>query len=856
MTTQKPRKDPSIFFPVRNGRTITPKEGVNYTVETLTYMTPPRTADEVTDAMIGYALSRKIKPVHIVEACGGLGGNTMSFLDNPNVDHVFTHEIRPERAAMLKNNLEAYGFAKDRYTIINGTFNGLPSGANRPFLYLDPPWLPPNIPGHMSRAHQYITSGIELNGKTVEDWLISMPNIRMSVTRFPPKYQFNTPPRWNCNQTDMGKHGVTVVCVPPVWKPAMVKARTIINDPGWIQSFRVYVHTNVATWIGIKNQLNRNKIVEVVPSRIWASALTHPSYDANPNKNYMKMRMIGQTSLKLAFYDYVTERYPGMDSDGMERLFLTYMSPAYKEVIAKRIQIYPLIRSAIDGDFGTDVIESLFGAIYSVGNRMIARGVGQALCVNFIGTLFNGIKMDTTDLTSSRSWIESAFAEMGWGNPSVVSRDLGYTIQTSIFPSNEFVDYVNSVGVSGVYSDDIMGTGSSRDLDESIALAYRSMRQRLESLSINDEWIEKAKSARFKPAVGPYYQKALQRASGSGYTKIYLSPSHETGNARYIQLIGVNDSGVKNVLETASDVSKSKTGLDLAIEVMMKYARVTTSTQVAAPVSTVRQDERVSRLMDTLNIAKSSYPNSFPLSSYLDLGCGDTTISSAISKAIGATKQYYADIEHRNVPDFVLVKDSKIPVFDNAVNLLTAFVSIHHYENMAGMFSEMLRVMKPGGFLFIREHDATINDQPPLDFMHLVEDAKHGAAITEVFQREYVANYVGRSILRQYLESIGFRHVADSDYPQGIPNPQRLYHSLFILVNKGAVNSSPMTVGSTEFTVRSNNLSVWLLSNYKNHYWLIRKIEKRLGVPTKRAIQILQSSKGDRDFFKSLLAAK
>jgi len=47
---------------------------------------------------------------------------------------------------------------------------------------------------------------------------------------------------------------------------------------------------------------------------------------------------------------------------------------------------------------------------------------------------------------------------------------------------------------------------------------------------------------------------------------------------------------------------------------------------------------------------------------------------------------------------------------DESVDLVTCLMSIHHFEDFDLMLKEIKRVLKPGGFLFVREHDVARHD--------------------------------------------------------------------------------------------------------------------------------------------------
>ena len=65
-------------------------------------MTSRNRADQITNA-----ISTNIKgPFEVIECCGGIGGNSLSFLDNKNVTYLTVYESDSNRREMLRNNLK------------------------------------------------------------------------------------------------------------------------------------------------------------------------------------------------------------------------------------------------------------------------------------------------------------------------------------------------------------------------------------------------------------------------------------------------------------------------------------------------------------------------------------------------------------------------------------------------------------------------------------------------------------------------------------------------------------------------------------------------------------------------------
>ncbi len=193
-----------------------------------------------------------------------------------------------------------------------------------------------------------------------------------------------------------------------------------------------------------------------------------------------------------------------------------------------------------------------------------------------------------------------------------------------------------------------------------------------------------------------------------------------------------------------------------------------------------RTKDRVDTLRKLLKPGTTKTPGI--IEKYLDVGCGNAEITVAIAKSYNVANVYGTDVfpvDKFKQPDesfpiiYFQMQNDKISLDSETVNLVTAFVAIHHFANFDQMIKEIHRVLTNKGYFYIREHDVPANDTELIKYLDKLhegyeEEEGHGGA---------VAQYFSKIQLRNLLEKAGFKYISEFTYAG--KNPQALYHSLF-----------------------------------------------------------------------------
>ena len=126
-------------------------------------------------------------------------------------------------------------------------------------------------------------------------------------------------------------------------------------------------------------------------------------------------------------------------------------------------------------------------------------------------------------------------------------------------------------------------------------------------------------------------------------------------------------------------------------------------------------DRELSRINDLYYELKLVQKKMSPFFQYLDLGCSEGKITKAMIHALRLRpdQAFACDIfDQPPEPEFSfrLNTPTHIPYETHQFDFVTLFMSAHHFSHMDDMMKELLRVLKPGGYVLIREHDLTSPD--------------------------------------------------------------------------------------------------------------------------------------------------
>lgn len=176
---------------------------------------------------------------------------------------------------------------------------------------------------------------------------------------------------------------------------------------------------------------------------------------------------------------------------------------------------------------------------------------------------------------------------------------------------------------------------------------------------------------------------------------------------------------------------------------------------------------------------------------YLDLGGGDGKITSTIGHYLHLTKEKIvcADIdswwdndrtEKEEITYMKISEGQSLPFNDGEFSLVTCFQSLHHMRNPDLVISELYRIIEPGGYIIIREHDCDSV------LMKMLIDIEH--CIFETVLKDpsdsFIENYHGDYRSKTEWSKLFYKHELmfchrRYNFKSTRNNPTRYYYSMY-----------------------------------------------------------------------------
>lgn len=217
-------------------------------------------------------------------------------------------------------------------------------------------------------------------------------------------------------------------------------------------------------------------------------------------------------------------------------------------------------------------------------------------------------------------------------------------------------------------------------------------------------------------------------------------------------------------------INSSKNDLCLLYE-LRKLLYKPNPKPVYSKYSKERELSRTRDIKIELDIVRKQLNPSF---SYLDLGCSEGKITTAVIEnlELSPEQSFACDIFPQEPnPLFRFTQNfvSHLPFSDRQFTFITLFMSAHHFSHMDDMMKEIYRILVPGGYVLIREHNyktpddtifyniihgiyscVLVNESTPYDFL---------SSYIEIERKSYYAHYRSIKEWQTLFKEYGFNIV-------------------------------------------------------------------------------------------------
>ncbi|CAF1130684.1 unnamed protein product [Adineta ricciae] len=207
------------------------------------------------------------------------------------------------------------------------------------------------------------------------------------------------------------------------------------------------------------------------------------------------------------------------------------------------------------------------------------------------------------------------------------------------------------------------------------------------------------------------------------------------------------------------------------------------------------------RVLEPLNV--DEILSRYGIKAYLDLECRNGFNAAEIGDYLHLGKEdIFGGNQHNQCTDKITyihvdLKESTIDLVDNRVDLITCLVILHRIPKIDSMLTELVRVLRPNGYLILREHDCKQEYSLTAKYLNFVQAlvifARIGEYSTisadwneqkaEVIKYTSSIHYRTREEWGAKLKKFGFNLRAIVSYSSNTnqPNPQQLFYGIYQL---------------------------------------------------------------------------
>lgn len=332
-----------------------------------------------------------------------------------------------------------------------------------------------------------------------------------------------------------------------------------------------------------------DKLVSDNAMKIWEVAFTNESFSPNVGENYEELELAGDVNLAAAYVKFMRASYPNITRSELSEFRTKYLAKGFQSQLSASLGFGYHIRSRFKTNTHVleDVLESFFGALDLIADQEFKFGSGAGLVYNMVVELYKDVEVDwTVALGNSKTRIKEYYEGLLWifpkpplkeKVPDEVLENQNGTVTFSILIPEIGMTYLKSIGKT--LKSNVIGRVTDNTKKIAEKKAYDMALQNLNNLGVTDEFLKNFKMSKDLQNIElkSYIDLIQNRLKLERYVNFYLTEHHVGSKpgmtqktSKYIQLIGVDQNGRKEILsmtaEPVADVLQGKK------YVLQKYA--------------------------------------------------------------------------------------------------------------------------------------------------------------------------------------------------------------------------------------------------------------------------------------------
>lgn len=339
----------------------------------------------------------------------------------------------------------------------------------------------------------------------------------------------------------------------------------------WIADLQQFLYTKLLP-LAEPDDERRVKLVDQEGMIVWQTAFTDKSFDPNYGFNYEVIEKIGDAAIKLVFNRYLLVRFPDIDQLELSELSAFYLSKSELADIGNKLGVGHYARTNLDKNTHLieDIVESIFGALMTVGDRAFQVGVGYILCYNLAVNIWNSRQLSlNVAVGMPKTQIKQLFEKLRWGPVSESWEDPTFKVMST----PEARQQMERVGIELPL---VLGIGRGNTKVIASNAAYQVSLETLNKLGITQQYAnEQRDKLEYEiPAIKSLLPVLENKLTAQGYESSMFSVPRTTADRMYVQLLGVRPDGYKQVLSTVmiTGISLKRTNLtDGKIQAIKDY---------------------------------------------------------------------------------------------------------------------------------------------------------------------------------------------------------------------------------------------------------------------------------------------